>query len=326
VSSKDDPPVLDRSAPLATYWDRPVRDLAAAESVVISPEKAERHYLYSLLVAALVFRFWNGNKHGQNGNYPWRATQRLSSGIYDGGQYLGHNIACIGVDGNGEVIDFDFNHNDIFSSSVEHAESRLVRRVFSLAQVYDDWQMRRPGGIPKSQDYLNILSNVTIYTSLESCAQCSGIMALGSVNSVVYLQQDPGQYAIGNILRNLTTPDLRAPLPISADRFAFPYYMMLNNAYKTFYGGVLQQPFYVNGATKDQTQSITSFLCTDDARIIFEDANKELDGYKVKHPAFKPDDGGGSSGMLSNQEVLEHIKRFYEYASLCGRRGTAHKL
>jgi tRNA(Arg) A34 adenosine deaminase TadA len=239
---------------------------------------------------------------------------------------LGHNIACIGVDGHGEVIDFDFNHNDIFSSSVEHAESRLVRRVFSLAQVYDDWQMRRPGGIPKSQDYLNILSNVTIYTSLESCAQCSGIMALGSVKSVVYLQQDPGQYAIGNILRNLTTPDLRAPLPISADKFGFPSYMMLNNAYRAFYGGVLKQPFYVNGTVKDQAQSITSFLCTDDARAIFEQANTELNRYKVKHPGFKPDDGSGSSGMLSNQEALEHIRQFYDYASLYGRRGTAHKL
>jgi len=327
VSSKDDPPVLDPNAPLANYWDKPVSELAAAESIVISDEKAERHYLYSLLVAALVFRFWNGNKHGQSGNYPWRAGQKLSSGIYDGGQYLGHNIACIGVDGHGEVIDFDFNHNDIFSSSVEHAESRLVRRVFSLAQVYDDWQVRRPSSIPKSQDYLNILSNVTIYTSLESCAQCSGIMALGSVKSVAYQQRDPGQYAIGNILRNLTTPDLRAPLPISVDKVGFPYYAMLNNAYKTFYAGVLKQPFYVNGSVKDQTQSITSFLCTDDAKAIFEQANTEFSAYKVKHPGFKPNgNGDGSSGMLSNQEALEHIRHFYDYASLYGRRGTAHKL
>ena len=40
-------------------------------------------------------------------------------------RYLGHNIACIAVDGNGEIIDFDFNHNDFFRSSAEHAESRI---------------------------------------------------------------------------------------------------------------------------------------------------------------------------------------------------------
>jgi hypothetical protein len=102
--------------------------------------------------------------------------------------------------------------------------------------------------------------------------------------------------------------------------------MMLNNAYRAFYGGVLKQPFYVNGTVKDQAQSITSFLCTDDARAIFEQANTELNRYKVKHPGFKPDDGSGSSGMLSNQEALEHIRQFYDYASLYGRRGTAHKL
>lgn len=327
MNPRNNPPVLDPNAPLANYWNKPVRELAAAEPIVISNETAERHYLYSLLVAALVFRFWNGNKHGQSGNYPWRVTQRLPSGIYDGGQYLGHNIACLGVDGNGEVIDFDFNHNDIFSSSVEHAESRLVRRVFSLAQVYDDWHVRRPGGLPKSQDYLNILSNVTIYTSLESCAQCSGIMALGSVKSVVYLQQDPGQYAIGNILRNLTTADLRAPLPISADNFGFPYYGRLNDGYRKFYFDVLNQPFYIDGVVVDRSQSITSFLCTDDAKAIFEQASRELNAYKVKYPGFKPSDNGQtSSEMLANQGVLEHLKRFYEYASLCGRRGTAHKL
>jgi tRNA(Arg) A34 adenosine deaminase TadA len=325
VSSQGDPPVPN--SPLAHYWNKPVRELVAAEPIVISDEKAERHYLYCLLVATLVYKFWNGNKRGQCGDYPWRRGQRLSSGIYEGGQYLGHNIACIGVDGDGEVIDFDFNHNDIFSSSVEHAESRLVRRVFSLAQVYDDWHVRRLDGTSKSQDYLNILSKVTIYTSLESCAQCSGIMALGSVKSVVYLQQDPGQYAIGNILRNLTTADLRAPLPISADKVGLSYYARLNNAYKTFCKEILEQPFYVDGAVKDQTQSITSFLCTDDARAIFEEASAELDSYKLKYPQFKPSDNGQeSSRMLTNAGVLEHVRRFKDYACIRGRRGTAHKL
>src|SRR5262249_60859373 len=35
-------------------------------------------------------------------------------------RYVGHNIACIAVDGNGEIIDFDFNHNHFFRSSAEH--------------------------------------------------------------------------------------------------------------------------------------------------------------------------------------------------------------
>jgi tRNA(Arg) A34 adenosine deaminase TadA len=323
-----DPPVLDPQSPLATYWDKPVCELATLDDAKMPPELKERHYLYSLLVAALVSNYWNGNKRGQDGTYPWREKQRLPNGIYRGGQYLGHNIACIGVDGIGEVIDFDFNHNEIFSSSVEHAESRLVRRVFSLAQVYDDWRMRRPEDLPKSQGYANLLSNVTIYTSLESCAQCSGIMALGQVKSVVYLQHDPGQFVIGNILWKLTTSNLKAPLPISADQFSFPYYRALNDAYKDFYSRVLQEPFYIDAkGTKDNTQSITSFLCTDIAKSAFDQAAEELKSFTVKYPEYKPTDTEANNPrLLTNLQIQGHTRDFYAYAVASGRRGTPHKL
>jgi tRNA(Arg) A34 adenosine deaminase TadA len=275
----------------------------------------------------LVARFWNGNKHGQGGSYPWRTKQKLPSGIYSGGQYLGHNIACIAVDGCGEVIDFDFNHNDIFSSSVEHAESRLVRRVFSLAQVYDDWYVKQSAGFPQSHDYATILSNVTLYTSLESCAQCSGIMALGQVKSVVYLQHDPGQFLIGNILRNLTTPSLRAPLPISADKFGFAYYSALNDGFKDFYSRVPNEPFYVSDSTPDTAQSITSFLCTDNALAIFQKAIGEFKTHRIAFPEFRPPDTRTDKRQaLTNEEVRNHVVKFYEYASACGKRGTPHKL
>jgi tRNA(Arg) A34 adenosine deaminase TadA len=320
------PPVLDPQSPLATFWEKRVWELATLALAEMPVELKERHYLYSLLVAALVSSYWNGNKRGQDGAYPWRQKQRQPNGIYSGGQYLGHNIACIGVDGSGEVIDFDFNHNEIFSSSVEHAESRLVRRVFSLAQVYDDWRIRRPEDLPRSQGYANLLSDVTVYTSLESCAQCSGIMALGQVKSVVYLQHDPGQFVIGNILWKLTTSGLKAPLPISADQFGFPYYDALNAGYKEFYSGVVQEPFYIDGnGKKDNAQSITSFLCTDIAKNIFDRALQELESYTVKYPEYRPADIA-SARSLTNREVQTHTRGFYAYAVASGRRGTSHKL
>ncbi|MEQ1841894.1 MAG: ATP-binding cassette domain-containing protein, partial [Verrucomicrobiales bacterium] len=72
-----------------------------------------------------------------------------------------------------------------------------------------------------------------IYTSLESCAQCSGIMALASVLRVVYLQSDPGQFLIGNMLYNLTGRAARrygAPEPLSADAFGFEHKQALDQA------------------------------------------------------------------------------------------------
>lgn len=65
----------------------------------------ERRHIYGHLVAALVARYWNGNKRGKSGEYPWR-TGQLHDGHYDGGEHLGHNVACIVVDASGEIIDF----------------------------------------------------------------------------------------------------------------------------------------------------------------------------------------------------------------------------
>jgi len=272
--------VLDPTAPLAKYWSQPVENLATLTPLNLGPEDKERHCIFSLLLMKLVYAFWNGNKRGQDGEYPWRAAQRRGNGTYAGDKYgdryLGHNIACLAIDGNGDIIDFDFNHNDLFSSSVEHAESRLVRRVFSLAQIYDDWHVRRPTDLPKKDDYAAVLSNVTVYTSLESCSQCSGIMALGQVKAVVYLQHDPGMYVIGNILHNLTTPGLRAPRPIAGSDFDFAPFELLNTGYAEFYHAVQDPskapPFYIypsGDKPPDRTPSITSFLCTDLALSIF---------------------------------------------------------
>ncbi len=214
------PPVLDDQAPLAQYWRKQVFELVAVNPNDAAPELEkeavrERHQIFCLLLMKLIRRFWNGNKRGPLGEYPRRTRQREARDpnrfrgdmIEDPDafrvnwdRYLGHNISCLAVDGNGEIIDFDFNHNDFFRSTVEHAEARLVRRLFSLTDVFDSWKTGEPAH-NKSRAFS--LKNVTLYTSLESCAQCSGIMSLGRVRQVVYLQNDPGAFAIGSIMFNL---------------------------------------------------------------------------------------------------------------------------
>ena len=285
-------PPSDPNDPLAQYWNKSVSELTTIESSPISPEAAERHTLLSLLAMALAADAWNGNKRGQWGDYPWRKLQQVREGIYAGDRYFGHNIACIAVDARGEIIDFEFNHNDLFNSSAEHAEARLVRRIFNLNQNYDHWQTVDPKQIVDVQ-YSTVLSAVTLYTTLESCAQCSGIMTLGNVKSVVYLQSDPGQYRIGNILYNLsnsvaishpstipqppsqpTSPPRKygAPEPISADLFGFPFKAALERAYGAYAAEVTANKttryFWTSpdGKTVDTSTGITSFLCTDPAK------------------------------------------------------------
>lgn len=327
-----EPPVLDPTVPLALYWNKPLCELARIDLAPISAEESERHRIYSLLLMSIVHCFWNGNKRGQDGQYPWRPKQRRPDGSYIGDprygdRYLGHNIACLGVDGRGEIIDFDFNHNDILSSSAEHAESRLVRRVFSLSQIYDNWKVKDPN-ISESE-YTNILSQVTIYTSLESCAQCAGMMALGTVKQVVYLQHDPGMYVIGNILHNLTTASLKAPLPIPASAFGLQYFDALNSEFAAFYAKVGNNPFFVpNDPTKaiDKSPSITSFLCTDVAQDIFSRASLDFHSLILTKPNYAPPPLPGFNPCLTNRAAFDHAIGFLKYARCRGHRGTPHKL
>jgi tRNA(Arg) A34 adenosine deaminase TadA len=318
----------------------------------------ERHRIYSYLLMKLIHRFWNGNKRGPLGTYPLRVDQKdpvqQTPQRYRGDmienpegmrinwdRYLGHNIACIAVDGNGEIIDFDFNHNDFFRSSAEHAESRIVRRLFSLTDIFDSW---RTGQRIRDKPRAASLNEVTLYTSLESCAQCSGVMSLAGIKQIIYLQNDFTAYMIGNIMYKLanripirdaqgtvvgTRPG--APVPIPGSAVGLDEFKVLNDANLEFVKNIkaaeaAKNPngaFFVSADGKpDFEPSITSFLCTDAAYKIFEAGGKKLDQLALSSPDFRFPDSGG----LQNQQCLKEAQEFYKYADIEGYRGSPHKL
>jgi tRNA(Arg) A34 adenosine deaminase TadA len=368
-------PPTSRPVPpgLAPYWDKPVSALATVEYPPLDVALRERHRFYSLALMAILRSHWNGNKFGPIGNYGGsRAKQAIGqmpdgNSVYEGGTYLGHNIAALAVDAEGRIIDFDFNHNDLFNSSVEHAESRLIRRVFSLTQIYDPWQARQRGPSEHARGYApphpsrttfalaisappglatrdvalsgyahkgysTLLTDVTVYTSLESCAQCSGIMCLGDVREVVFLQYDQGQWLVGNITYQATydpKSKYRAPAPIPADVFDFPYYDRLNAAYSSFWAEAAQSPFFTGPGPVRNSRSITSFLCTDAARDIYQDAADELMNLTAaSHPDYRRPsrDGQDIPTALTNAEVLTEVADFVQYATTEGSRGTPHRV
>jgi tRNA(Arg) A34 adenosine deaminase TadA len=380
------PPGFDTQKPLIENWNRQLGDLVDV-SVNIGrdapelghPAVRDRHRIYCYLLMKLIIRFWNGNKRGPLGTYPLRQQQAdrpqlpekpqryrgemmANSGgpRVDWDRYLGHNIACIAVDGDGDIIDFEFNHNDFFRSSTEHAESRMVRRLFSLTDVFDGWNTgKRFRGKPHAAS----LNDVTLYTSLESCAQCSGIMSLAGVRQIVYLQNDFTAYKIGNIMYNLANRnpavDARgnamvdwqgrkvssvpgAPIPIAASEIGLDEFNKLNDANLEFSKNInaartayTNDPNNVGGAffvphdgKPDFDDSITSFLCTDAALKIFQDGGHKLDTLKldpVSHDWNFPDKPN-SKQILTNQKCLQRAKDFYAYADAEGYRGSPHKL
>lgn len=366
----DEPRAEPKAPPLSPdglkrYWEQPVHELVKVKIPPVSPEWAERHRIYSLLTMALIHAHWNGNKSGADGTYPWRESQRITlvrnadgtepEGPYRyrgdrlGDRYLGHNIACIAVDENGEIIDFDFNHNELYNSSVEHAESRLLRRIFSLNQIYDHWQSHAEGET-REVLYGNVFNGTTIYTSLESCAQCSGIMALANALRVVYLQSDPGQYMVGNILYNMSRkyePAIKAaafeysrpkpksknfaPEPVDASLFAFAYKKRLEDAYLDFVDKCWVQkskPFFIGPNAGDEpkfTEGLTSFLCTDEALAIFAAAAAEFDSMKLTYGDFQPKRSDGKDAHYTNAAALAHARAFLAHAVKEARRGTPHR-
>lgn len=321
---------------LKFYLDKKVEELIQPEAYAIDEALKERHRLYSLLLMSITKFYWNGNKEGLDGVYPLNPTKY---GKYEFDNYLGHNIASIAVDAYGDVIDFEFNHNKIFNSSAEHAESRMVRRIYYLSQINDSWKTSLEPHKPKD-DY-STFEDVTLYTTLESCSQCAGVMALARVKEIVYLQTDPGMYLVGNILRNLTrsipgvpnsSGSLTSPMPISGSDINFPYSNKLNESFSKFPELLKQKPFYKPNnpqLPEKRSPSITSFLCTKTAFDIYSEAYDEFTAFipaNLKYPDYKPlKNGVVLDNAKTNQIVLAEVKDFYQYATVSGKRATPHK-
>ena len=119
----------------------------------------------------------------------------------------------------------------------------MVRRLFSLTDIFDSWKTGRIPGKPHAAS----LTKVTLYSSLESCAQCSGVMSLAGVKQVVYLQNDFTAYKVGNIMYNLAnripikdslgnviSDRPGAPVPIPASMIDLDEFNVLNKANLAF--------------------------------------------------------------------------------------------
>jgi tRNA(Arg) A34 adenosine deaminase TadA len=346
--------------PLKEFWDKQLNAVVDVSPTLKkdAPDLAEdggreRHRIYSYLLMKLITRFWNGNKKGPLGHYPQRQKQLTAQNperyrgdalsnpgdnrfVWD--RYTGHNIACIAVDGNGEIVDFDFNHNEFFRSSAEHAESRMVRRLFSLTSIFDNWKVGTPiADKPRAAQ----LNDITLYTSLESCAQCSGVMSLAGVKQIVYMQNDFTAYKIGNIMYNLANRtsfrDAQgnmvslpgAPIPIAGSEVGLAEFDLLNKANLDFFNksnaakaaNNKEGAFFIPpGGEPLYDGQITSFLCTDVALDIFTAGAGKLSA-KLGWPDWKP-----KGATMSNAQCAAHAQEFYKYADIEGYRGSPHKL
>jgi tRNA(Arg) A34 adenosine deaminase TadA len=171
-----------------------------------------RHLIYSYAVMSLLYNEFNGNKQGPIGNYhfrdqckigqvgPSQEDPRLQKFVYaskatiegqgEASDYLGHNIVALAVCKRGSVLRVSYNHNVLFSSTVDHAEERLIDGLFKDPGAFIPKNHANIFGVHQRVDIEQHMKHISVYTSLEPCQQCSGKLHIAEVPEVIFCQRD----------------------------------------------------------------------------------------------------------------------------------------
>jgi tRNA(adenine34) deaminase len=185
----------------------------------------------------------------------------------------GHNIGAVLVDSQGKLVYWARNCNHITKNGTQHAEVRLMLGYLSEVQTYS-------------------LKGHTVYTSLEPCAQCSGMMVLQSIQRTVYGQTDP---SFGKAMERLdldssalTNGFKPYPRPVESHKSKAAICAELDDAYAKAGG------------------SITDFLLSPKAKSIFEKAHQQFLTYRPRH--FENEAVLSNSIDFLNNRVPDHYE------------------
>ena len=196
----------------------------------------ERDNLYSLAALTLVNRDWQA-----------------------GGETRGHNIGSVLVDNaTGEIVFYARNSNKILASGCQHGEVRLVTNF-----------LKCEGAGP-------YLGNYTLYTTLEPCIMCAGMLTMTQIGKVVYVQQDPDYGYTQEIIGSGNYPIYYQEATVESD-----FKERLENSYN-----------------QSGNRSITKWLVGDDAHRIYNDAEHALLNYK---PIFD-----------ANNDIYDKVMKFLD--------------
>ena len=113
---------------------------------------AERDAIFSMLAIAAVHATWDDSPLGEGS---------------------GHNIGALLVDKTGTPVAFARNESSGRRDLTEHAELRLIRH--RIAASPDRTELHKHA----------------VYSTLEPCAMCAGMMAMTNIRRVVYALPDP---------------------------------------------------------------------------------------------------------------------------------------
>ena len=238
-------------------------DLQAPPPVTLTAAERERDTIFLLLAMALTFDGWAVDRDRAD----LVAAFREAEPDREFPDYAGHNIAAVIVDDVGRVVSFALNRNVALNSTLEHAEARAVRNAIRLSN-----SRAAPEG-PKKWSFGAILRRHDLYTTLEPCAQCAGIMDLANLQRTVFAQDDPTQHHLVDVIYNLRRKSgAAAPLPVAAD--FFPLWQRLAEAARLF---------YERAARTGGPAGATAFLQTVEAYRLFREGAQLLEAHEAEN-------------------------------------------
>lgn len=173
----------------------------------------------------------------------------------------GHNIGSILVDRDNRPIFWARNSVTVTGNATQHGEVRLIQAFLDCS------------GVGK------YMTGYTIYTTLEPCAMCTGMIAMTKLDRVVYVQADP---EFGHALAGL-------------EHVHFPRLFNQGTPQKLEQKQALESG-WAGYRDAHPGSAITDYLLSDDAKAIYASASGELGRFKPGHAV--------------NQDVLTQTQAF----------------
>jgi tRNA(Arg) A34 adenosine deaminase TadA len=139
---------------------------------------------------------------------------------------------------------------------------------------------RNPGAGKTPQENSQYLDKYSIYTTLEPCAQCAGMMTFLRVERVVYGQEDS---SYGKALERLQLDSSHAFAPPAHGYPPYPRRVMCEASSSDF--RVQLETAFSNYRSRHRARStLTDFLYTDEAKAVFQKASEALQRLEAKYP------------------------------------------
>jgi tRNA(adenine34) deaminase len=215
----------------------PTLVLPFQEYSVKDPARQEVDEIFSLLTYALVYANW------QPGSVP-RSQRR------------GYNIGAVLVDKDQRPVFCGLNCINSTDNATQHGEVRAITAYLEKTRRFN-------------------LDGFTIYTSLEPCIMCAGMMTMTDIDRVVYGQKDV-DFSNGLERLALDTRAFGGYAPFKrttwADASPTAFRARLDAAYQQF-------------LNTEPEKILAKFLAGPEAEAIFKEAHTAFLGFEAKYPA-----------------------------------------